>query len=274
LLFGVWYGIIPEINVIGYFSALERCGVMKMSRQLNVVVLSFWFGIMFLAALTNSLVSAADVCPDDGGWKKVDSGELTLYPVDGATRYCFKAGPFRTNTKPDGGFGQDGACEVNHIERCELSHWSYFIPGDVPTPTSTQRPSPTPTDQPTPTPTDVLTSTPTDQPNGGSNPTPTPTDRPGGGSNPTPTPTDSPNPTNTPGSTATPVESSDDDGTPEIGGQVLGTSDEPGEVVGLTTYADTGTATELLIVFESALGILLTGVGAVGYNRVDGKKKK
>jgi hypothetical protein len=70
-------------------------------------------------------------CPNTNGWIKIDSGDLSIYPVPGATAYCFKAGPFLTDHIPQGGFGQEGACEAEHIERCGLSHWSYFK-GEIP----------------------------------------------------------------------------------------------------------------------------------------------
>lgn len=116
-----------------------------------------------------------ETCPQDGGWTKIDSGDLSLYEVDGATMYCFKAGNWISDTYPDGGFGQDGSCN-NGIQYCDLSHWSYYIPWVSPTNT------PTPTDIPTSTPTPRVTTTPTATPSATLTPTatstPTPTDKP------------------------------------------------------------------------------------------------
>jgi hypothetical protein len=69
----------------------------------------------------------SNTCPQDGGWTKIDSGDLSQYPVAGATAYCFKAGNFLTNKIPDGGFGQEGGCSEQNIQNCGLSHWSYYL---------------------------------------------------------------------------------------------------------------------------------------------------
>jgi hypothetical protein len=101
-------------------------------------------------------------CPTTEGWFKIDSGDLSLYPVEGATQYCFKAGPYVTYEIPEGGFGQEGACTADHIERCELSNWSYFIPPVTPTtvtPTESETPTPTETETETVTPTTTETET-------------------------------------------------------------------------------------------------------------------
>jgi hypothetical protein len=228
-------------------------------------------GVLMVALTVGNPVNkviADTTCSDSHGWTKIDSNDISGYPVDGATDYCFKAGSDRSKGCDGGIFTfwplPDGACG--------LSHWAYFIPSGSPSP------SPTPTNEPSPT--ETPKPTPTDQPNGDSTPTPTPTDKPGGGTNPTPTEQPTPSPTDEPASgvtptlTTTPESNDDSEDQPAIGGSVLGLSTEDGEVTGLTTYANTGTATELMIVLESAFGILLTGVGAVGYNRVDGKKKQ
>lgn len=68
-------------------------------------------------------------CPDGNGWTKIDSNDLSSYPVDGATAYCFKAGSSNSqgcigglfDSIPSGGFNQP---------YCGLSHWSYYDPGD------------------------------------------------------------------------------------------------------------------------------------------------
>lgn len=68
-----------------------------------------------------------ETCPNGNGWTKIDSGNLSQYPVSGATQYCFKAGQWVVSSIPEGGFGQDGSCN-NGPGFCDLSHWSYYIP--------------------------------------------------------------------------------------------------------------------------------------------------
>lgn len=134
--------------------------------------------VLFLLWITTAF-ARQETCPDGGLWVKIDSGDLSLYPVSNAVEYCFKAGNFLDDEIPEGGFGQDGSCK-NGIAYCELSHWSYKI-GEI-TPTPTIEPTPEPTKSPTPS----------------VSPTPTTI---------TPTPTDevSPTPTITPTTTPTPI---------------------------------------------------------------------
>src|SRR3990167_2628175 len=92
-----------------------------------VVLVGAGAGIMFNAAYANG----QETCPGGGGWTKIDSDDLSLYPVDGAVEYCFKAGSNNSqgcigglfDSIPDGGF--------NH-PYCGLSHWSYRL-GEDPT---------------------------------------------------------------------------------------------------------------------------------------------
>ncbi len=135
-----------------------------MSRKLIAVV---FFEVILLLALVAFSVFAAPTCPDGGGWTKIDSGDLSAYPVSGATEYCFKAG---TEVYDDR--------ESWKSSGKDLSHWSYFIPQRTATPVPTPVPTATPT----------LTPEPTD--------TPAPTN--------TPDPTSTPGPTRTPGATTTP----------------------------------------------------------------------
>jgi hypothetical protein len=78
---------------------------------------------------TPSVAFAADVCPNGGGWTKVD--DTSPHTVAGATAYCFKAGSSN---------GQGGGCNDYYItdgsgpgdypqgdDDCNLSHWGYFI---------------------------------------------------------------------------------------------------------------------------------------------------
>ena len=49
--------------------------------------------VVILAIVSGVMVAQAEpVCSDGGGWTKIDSNDLSLYPVDGAVEYCFKAG--------------------------------------------------------------------------------------------------------------------------------------------------------------------------------------
>lgn len=91
-------------------------------------------GMLAVAALslTAGPVLANGVCADGNGWTKIDSDDLSLHPVEGATEYCFKAGSWEpVSSIPEGGFGQEGSCNEG-IQFCELSHWAYFIPEEEP----------------------------------------------------------------------------------------------------------------------------------------------
>ena len=156
---------------------------MKKILSILTVLALLLAGIGILYSRANQVVSAqADTCPDGGAWTKIDSDDLSLYPVEGAVEYCFKAGPYLFDEIPPGGFGQDGPCSEENPQNCGLSHWAYRMGEPSPTPTDPpEDPSPTPTDPP-----EDPTPTPTDPPE---DPTPTPTDTP---EDPTPTPTDPP----------------------------------------------------------------------------------
>lgn len=128
-------------------------------------------------------------CPDGGEWVKVNSGDLSQYPVEGAVEYCFKAGSWDTiDYIPEGGFGQEGSCSEG-IQYCGLSHWAYRLDDATPTPsdtpTDTNTPEPSPTFTQTPESTATFTQTPTNTSPVTDTPTPTPTDTP----HPTITPT-------------------------------------------------------------------------------------
>lgn len=145
-----------------------------MKKFLAIGIWAVFFILLAAFAFLPEL-SQDDVCPHDGGWVKIEGSDLSLYPVEGADAYCFKAGHWPTiDYIPEGGFGQDGSCN-DGIQFCELSHWAYHLA------------DPTPTDTP-----EDPTATPTDTPE---EPTPTPTDTP---EEPTPTPTNPPRNTPTP----------------------------------------------------------------------------
>jgi hypothetical protein len=131
--------------------------------------------VVIMLLLVPVAAFAAETCPDGGEWTKIDSGDLSSYPVPGASELCFKAGNWPTvSSIPDGGFGQEGGgqdanCNTD-IKYCDLSHWSYRIvqqdPTETPVPTDTPEPTPTYTGDPTATPTDPgdPTATPTNPP--------------------------------------------------------------------------------------------------------------
>lgn len=123
------------------------------------VIVAFSVGAL---PFKRAMATGQTQCPTSAGWTKVDSSDLSAYPVSGATQYCFKAGSDNSqgctgglfDAIPEGGFVQP---------YCGLSHWAYYIPASVsPTPTATPSatPTPTPGDDVTPT----LTPTPTQPP--------------------------------------------------------------------------------------------------------------
>ena len=160
------------------------------------IILGFILGILLLGLLFPISVFAngngQETCPNGAGWTKIDSPDLSLYPVPGATDYCFKAGSDNSRGCIGGLFDSwpqpDGTCG--------LSHWSYFIGESDPTSTPVT-PTQTPTDEPTLTPTDDPSETP--EPTLTDEPSPTPTGDPCEEQcepSPTPTPTDpGPDPT-------------------------------------------------------------------------------
>ena len=171
-----------------------------MRGNMKDLVIYVGLGFILTTLLTVAVFAKQDTCPDGGDWTKIDSSDLSQYPVAGAVNYCFKAGNWLDSVYPNGGFGQSGSCN-NGIQYCDLSHWSYLL--GTPTPTPTQPPTITPISTPTlrvnPTPTPTH-SKPTPTPTSGLSPTPikptttpTPTH-----SQPTPTNTPKPNPTATP----------------------------------------------------------------------------
>ena len=153
--------------------------------------------IAFVSAGINFVVSEP-TCPDGGEWTKINSNDLSLYPVDGAVEYCFKAGSSNSQGCVGGLFDEWPPDVENY---CGLSHWAYRIgdptetpelptntpelptatntPEDTPTSTATftQEPSATPTEDPYETPTETMEATPTlpeTSPTSTPNPTVTP----------------------------------------------------------------------------------------------------
>ncbi len=148
--------------------------------------------------------AAASTCSDGDGWTKIDSGDLSQYPVNGADGYCFKAGPYTASSIPAGGFGQEGSCN-DGVQYCDLSHWSYHVgvqPTGTSVPTNTPPPS-TLTETPTSTQEPTNTPGPTRTPRATSTPESTRTPPPGSTPTYTATPgrTSTGTPTSTPGTT-------------------------------------------------------------------------
>jgi len=199
---------------------------------------------------------------------------------NGAYDSCFSVTGIGTNSVTVTESGLSGCKDISHID---------VIVGTQTTPTPTQMPpTPTPTEvPPTPTPTQVPpTPTPTEVP-----PTPTPTDRPSCDGEcviiigtPTPTPTTEANPTPTPTTapTATPTQGTNQPtatptpGSNIGGGDVLGTTttEQPkrGTILGVTTYADTGTGAGYT--FLGLTGLVLTMTGIYGYRRAKTQKNR
>lgn len=116
-----------------------------------------------------TLAQAKDSCPGSGnGWTKVDSNDLSLYPVPGATEYCFKFGS--ANSQGCTGGVSSSWPPPGVANPCGLSHWAYYIPEVTDTPTTEPSPTFTPTTEWTFTPTattqvdNTPTTTPTEDP--------------------------------------------------------------------------------------------------------------
>ncbi len=96
-----------------------------------VLVMVLAIPFVVLAAPAVVPLQGEATCPDGDGWTKIDSDDLSLYPVDGATDYCFKAGSSNSQGCTGGIFDSWPQPEGT----CGLSHWSYFIPEGDPPPT-------------------------------------------------------------------------------------------------------------------------------------------
>ena len=123
--------------------------------------------VIVLALVLSAGTVQADgqkTCPDGNGWTKIDSGDLSSYPVSDAVEYCFKGGSSKTQgCTPYLVYGDDISVIPDGDHVCGLSHWSYRLkkeetPPPTPTPTPTETP---PEETPTPTPPKRKTPTPT-----------------------------------------------------------------------------------------------------------------
>lgn len=84
-------------------------------------------------------------CPEGNGWVKIDSNDLSSYPVAGATEYCFKAGS-STSVGCNGGLFNSWPQPEG---TCGLSHWSY-LGGAIASPSPEPSVSPSPSVDPSP----------------------------------------------------------------------------------------------------------------------------
>jgi hypothetical protein len=90
------------------------------------------FAVLAIIVAALGMTSAAfaaplkvDACPSGDGWTKIDSDDLSLYPVSGADDYCFKFGS--ENSEGCTG-GTSDVWPPNVDNYCGLSHWSYHMP--------------------------------------------------------------------------------------------------------------------------------------------------
>ena len=110
------------------------------------LIIPVLIGLLLFGAVS---AFAQETCPDGNGWVKIDSDDLSSYPVPGAVDYCFKAGSDASQGCVGGIFSTWPPPVDNY---CDLSHWSYKAGETTPTPTPPVDPTPTPPVDPTPTP--------------------------------------------------------------------------------------------------------------------------
>lgn len=137
----------------------------KLLALLAILVLALGLSAGTQAAPKNTVLKT-DSCPSGDGWTKIDSSDLSLYPVAGADDYCFKFGSVNSQGC-DGGVSDIWPPPADQFPKpCGLSHWSYHMPEatatDTPepptaTPTNTEEPpTATPTNTPGPSPTATI----------------------------------------------------------------------------------------------------------------------
>jgi hypothetical protein len=129
-----------------------------MVRLLEILLI----GLFAIVVGVVASITPQETCPDNNGWVKINSNDMSLYPVEGAVEYCFKAGSDQSQGCVGGLFYEWPLPE----DACGLSHWSYKLGDPTPTPTDAVPtptdavPTPTSTDEPTPTNTPTITPTP------------------------------------------------------------------------------------------------------------------
>lgn len=145
----------------------------ELNKNYIVMIVAIFLGMMLLLINWSTLYAKQATCPQTEGWTKVDSNDLSSYPVTSASAYCFKAGSDNSQGCNGGTFDSWPQPEGT----CGLSHWSYFI-DTVSTPilSPTINPASEPTVVPTAKPTPIVE--PTTQPSPSSTPIPSPTPQP------------------------------------------------------------------------------------------------
>lgn len=208
-----------------------------------------------------------DVCPEDNGWTKIDSNDLSTFPVSGATEYCFKAG----NDKSNGCIGGKFATwpVVNTTEKiCGLSHWSYYIPTVQTTPSPEISPSPTPDVSPSPTP--ELSPSPEISPSPELRTSPSPEASPSVEPSPSVSPTPNsptPSPTATPGNSNNDSDGNSNNQSSNQENRVLGVSSDQ---LKIDSYAQTGSYAPMFFNLIGMMGSAFVGLSSLN----QGKSKK
>lgn len=227
-----------------------------MKKIFSLLLFAVFFGLVLLGGV---FATGQETCSDGNGWTKIDSNDLSLYPVSGATQYCFKAGSDNSVGCTGGIFSSWPQPEGT----CGLSHWSYFIPQTTPTPTLT----PTPGEEQHYA---CVRNTCSLVDGAGDNTCNNDNDCEEEEATPTPTLTVTPTPTNTPSNPGGPGDGGSDgrsDGlsscpecTKAPQGQVLGSSTGPTKaVLGLSTTS--GDNNEALAIFQLFAAFILTATG-------------
>jgi hypothetical protein len=271
------YNIYLEPHTCGEY--VEKGERMKSFGNI-VLALMVVIGLFGSLGFFDTAMAAEATCPEGNGWVKIDSDNLSSYPVPGAVDYCFKAGSDNSQGCIGGIFGSWPPPEDGN-KYCGLSHWSYKIddPTNTPVPPSpTWTVTATATDEVTLTPTSTATNTPTIVVTNTNTPTPTATIvGPSATPTATATATNTPNgeitvtvevPTNTPTVTATiivatftpPAEQSPTaTATATVVGTVVSTPVPP---------AEQQTAGGLVFSIWNLLALLgLSGLGAINWPR-------
>ncbi|WKZ25524.1 MAG: hypothetical protein QY322_04045 [bacterium] len=112
------------------FSRKNKIQTKEVKKMKKIHVFLAILTIVILSTSVVGIVAAAgqETCPNGGGWTKVDSSDLSQYPVSGATDYCFKAGSDNSRGCTGGLFDS----WPQPAGTCGLSHWSYYIPPEEP----------------------------------------------------------------------------------------------------------------------------------------------
>lgn len=134
---------------------------------ITLLLSSLFTGYSVYASATDS-AKKEPTCPQIPPWTKIDSDDLSTYPVRDAIKYCFKAGSSKSQGCNGGLFDE----WPQPPGTCGLSHWSYQVdpsptpsPSVDPSPSATPSASPSPSISPSPSPTVVPSPSPKGTPN-------------------------------------------------------------------------------------------------------------